>query len=277
MYQSKFVLRFLLALAIVFAQAGAVYAAPPQQGDTTNIRGTILTAVVEPDADSVLPTVMITLWVNGEEQSIRVNLDTAKELGLILLDENGDPVLENGLPVIDDAMFGSEVDIMLDDIVTDEPQHPVASKITEFFSNLIGVNYGLVMGSHTDGGFGFGVITQALWITQTLGGDATLFQDLLYAKEHNDYSRIVLPGEMQAQSWGQLRKIISTSVDSDTVNLGDIMSGGDHEQGIGNGKPENPGSGKPENPGNGNRPETPPGQEKDKDKDKDNNGKGNTK
>lgn len=272
----KPLLSILLGMAVVFAQVGAVYAAPPQQDGTLTITGTVQDVVVELDPlSNYSPVVVFTLLVDGATQTVTVTLETAISKGWIVLDEENNPVLdENGLPVVIDSLIGTEVSI---DIIpdappaADEPQHPVASKITEFFSGILGVNYDLVMGSHTSG-FGFGVISQALYLTQILGGDASVFEKILFAKEHNDYTGIEVPGEIVPQNWGQFKKIVSADVDHG--NLGDIMSG-EHgkKENSGNGKPENPGNGngKPENPGNGNvnsnRPVIPPGQDKEKDKD----------
>jgi len=289
----KFLLSLLLGLAVVFAQVGAVQAALPQQ-DGASITETVQDVVVEPSPESGLPTVVIALLVNGETQTVRVSVETAVGLGLIALDEDGNPISdENGNPVVDDTLFGTDVEIDPTTIipdetpVTEEEQHPVGAKITEFFSNLFDVNYELVMSSHSNG-FGFGVIAQALWMTEKLGGDATLFQTILEAKKNHDYTGVTLPDGSIPQNWGQLKKaLLQGNVDE---NLGDIVSGDSGKQGNsgngkledpGNGNPANPGNGKPENPGNssgnGNtsRPETSPGQ--DKDKNKDNNGNGKTK
>lgn len=303
---SKILFSIFLGMAVVFAQVGIVQAAPPQQ-DGALITGTIQSVVVEPGFESDHPTVVITLLVNGETKISRTDLDTAVSLGLIVLDEEWNPV-------VDTSKFGADIQVDPDTFALDETpmpedvQHPGGAKIAEFFSGFFTVDYELVMSSHSNG-FGFGVISQALWMTEKLGGDATLFQTILDAKKSNDYAGVVLPDGTVPQNWGQLKKaLLQDDVDE---NPGDIVSGDAGEQGNqGNGKPEDPGNGtpanhgmpastnngngKPETPGNGNgkpdnpgnsnnnpgngvtnRPETPPGQ--DKDKNKDNNGNGKTK
>jgi hypothetical protein len=286
----KLLLSVLLGMAVVFAQVGPVLAAPRQQDGTLYSMGTIQTVVVEPGvlADDP-PTVVVTLLENGSVRTIRITLAAAIDKGLILLDEMGNPILdENLLPTPDDSLFGAtDVEIFLEDVVpetpvVEEPKHPVGEKIAKFFADLFEANdgYDMVMDSHSSG-IGFGVITQALWMTQALGGDASLFEDLLYAKQNNDYDGLTLPGEMEAANWGQLKKAVSTlDPELSGVNLGQIMSAGqgkDQNTNNGNGKPENPGNGKPENPGNGNvnsnRPATPPGQDKEKDNGNNDNGK----
>lgn len=294
MTKLKFLISVFLGLAVVFGLVGVVHAAPPQQ-EGTPITGTIQSVVVETNPESGVQTVVVDLLVNGESQIVRLSVETAVDLGLIVVDENG-------TPVVDDSIVGTDVDIdpatiIPEEPVTEEKQHPVGAKITEFFSGLFDVDYEMVMSAHSDG-LGFGVLTQSLWITQKLGGDATLFQTVLEAKKNHDYSLIALPDGTIPQNWGQLKKAVLKG--EDDTSLGDIMSNGGDEtpgnSGNGNGNPENPGNGngKPENPGNGNKPETPPGQTKDqntnngngrpetppgqtKDKNKDNNGNGKTK
>jgi len=295
----KFLLSLFLGLTVVFAQVGAVYAAPPQQ-DGASLTGTVKDLVVEASPESGLPTVVITLLVDGEIQLVRVSVETAVDLGLIALDQEGNPILdEDGNPVVDDTLFETDIEIDPTTIIPEisepeEKQHPVGAKITELFSGMFDVDYELVMSSHSNG-FGFGVIAQASWMTETLGGDATLFQTILDAKKNHDYTGVALPDGVIPQNWGQLKNAVLPG--EDNQNLGDVVSGG-------NDKPDNSGNenghettqgqskdkdddhnwwkDKPEMPpgqmkekddnGNGNNPVTPPGQSKDKDKDKDNNG-----
>jgi len=282
----KLLISLILGLAVVFNQSGIVNAAPPFQ-DGTFIAGTIRNIEVQTDADTGDQTVVVTLLVNGESQSLRLSVETA--IGLFLVDED---------LVVDDSMIDTDVEIYESSVIPDETpveekQHPVGAKIAEFFSGLIDADYEMIMSSHSDG-LGFGVITQALWMTQKLGGDDTLFQDILDAKLNNDdYSMITLPDGTFPQNWGQFKKAVLKGEDDDS--LGDVMSDKEEKDdalenlrnrkpenlGNGNGKPENPGNGygKPENPGNRNgnsngngKPSTPPGQ--DKNKNKQNNGIG---
>lgn len=298
---SKLLLSIFIGLAVIFAQVGSVHAAPPRQ-DVVPITGTVLSVDVETNSESGEQTVVVTILVDSVTKTARLSVDAAVELGLIVVDEDGYPVVdENGDPVVDDSILGTDMDFDPATIVPDEEptppeeaQHPVGAKIADFFSSLFDVNYNTVMSSRSDG-FGFGVIAQALWMTDKLGGDSTLFETILDAKKSGDYSLVALPDGSIPQSWGQLKKTVLKGEDDNS--LGDIMSGGSGNQtgnpGNGNGKPENPGNGKPENPGNsnsnvngngngnqgnpangngnGNRPETPPGQTKDKNNNKDNN------
>ena len=94
----------------------------------------------------------------------------AIDLGLIELDPaTGEPVLDpdTGEPVVDDSQFGQPVEI--DPIVVipdetpaeEEPVHPIAALLASFF----GEDGSVVEGFHDDG-FGFGVIAQAMWMSQ---------------------------------------------------------------------------------------------------------------
>ena len=280
----KLLASVFLGLAIIFGRVGSVYAASPQQDDAP-ITGTIQSVIVETNSESGVQTVVVTLLVNGEVQMVRLGIEAAASLNLFVLDEMGNPVVgEDGNPVVDEALIGSGVEIDPSTVIPDEPateekQHPVGAKISEFFSGLFSVDDDVVMNSHT-GGFGFGVITQAMWITHKLGGDASFFQTILDAKESGDYSLVTLPNGNIPQNWGQLKKTVLKGEDTNSLGdvMSDVISGGDTQSGNpGNGKPENPDNGKPENSGNsnGNKPDTPPGQTKDKTKD--NNGNNKTK
>lgn len=246
----KSILSLFLGVAVIIAQAGSALAAPSWQADGP-ITGIVQGAVVESNSASDIQTVLVTLLVHGETQSIHVSVQTAADLGLISLDENG-------IAVVDESVWGSDLtipsaDILSNESVKNEKQHPVGSKIAEFFSGFVDVDYELVMSSRSNR-FGFGVITQALWMTDNLGGDATLFETILDAKKSNDYTSVALPETAIPQNWGQFKKTILQEADDNTP--GDVISGD---------------TGKPDDNGNGNPPATPPGQNKDKD----NNGNGN--
>jgi hypothetical protein len=150
------------------------------------------------------------------------------------------------------------VDIDPESVIPDEekPRHPVGSVLATFFSEI--TDYDAIMGAHEDG-FGFGVIAQALWLTQKLEGDSVIFLSILEAKRSGDYSDFVLPDGTTPKNWGQFRKAV---MEKEKGNLGIVMSGKDGENGSGNGN----GNG---NNGNGN--------EKSKDKGNKGDDKGNGK
>ena len=296
----KFLLSTLITLGVIFSQVGAIQAAPPLQ-DKFPITGTVQNVVIEAGSEDHPPTVVISLLVRDETKIFRVDIETAIDIGVIVLGEDGNP---KAVP----SFFGTEIEVDPETALPDESsstkekQQPIGLKIAKFFSGFFKVDYELVMSSRSNG-FGFGVISQALWMTEKLGGDSRLFQTILEAKKSNDYTGVVLSDGTMPQNWGQLRKVLlQGEVDE---GLGDIVSGSsdqpvnsgngkaeDHGNGNpanpatpahanhGNGKPENAGNGKPDTTGNvnhpsgngnTNRPETPPGQSKDKEKE--NNGK----
>ena len=262
----KFLVSAFLGLVLVMGQFRSVHAAPRQDEDSL-ITGTVQSVVIEADAENEAQAVVVTILLeSGEMQTVRLDVATALLLGLVYVDASG-------VLVVDASKIGTEVmidpEVLLPEPpVVDDKDHPVGGKLADFFSNLFGVDYDMVMASHDDG-FGFGVIAQALWLTNKLGGDVVLFQTILNAKETGDYSMIILPDGSIPQSWGQFKKAVLNGEHGN--GLGDVMSDGN-----GQGKPDDPanGNGKPENPGNGNKPDST-GQ--DKDKDKGNNGNGKTK
>jgi hypothetical protein len=75
------------------------------------------------------------------------------------------------------------------------------------------------MTAHEDG-VGFGVIAQALWLTNELGGDSTTFQALVEAKQSGDYSAITLADGSTPDNWGDVVKSLKKG-----DNLGSVMSG----------------------------------------------------
>ena len=104
-----------------------------------------------------------------------------------------------------------------------------------------------------DDGTGFGVIAQALWMTNALEGGSETFSAILDAKKNKDFSGITLPDGSTPQNWGQFRKAVMKDREKAKENLGAIMSGhADNGQDDTQIKPKS----------NGNAPE------KDKDKDK---------
>ena len=246
MSRIKLLLGIVLTIIISMAQVGKVLAAPASQ-EATPIGGEVQSITLESDPTTGVVTVLVDLRASNDvSQTLRVSQETAINLGLVLLD--GD-----GRPIINELALGETVDIDPTTVIPDqqEPQHPVGNALATFFSDIEGLNYDSIMSAHQDG-VGFGVIAQALWVTSELGGDSQLFQDLLYAKQHNDYSSFsdVTEDGTAPKSWGQLRKALLSK-----QSLGMVMSNHNHNGNQGN-----------ENVNN---------TDKDKNKDKNNNGNGN--
>lgn len=81
------------------------------------------------------------------------------------------------------------------------------------------MDYETIITYHDDG-FGFGVIAQALWLTNNLEGDTETFEALLQAKQSGDYSTITLADGSTPDNWGDVVKSLKKG-----DNLGSVMSG----------------------------------------------------
>ena len=256
MFKTKIISTLLLALAVFFVQAGSAAAAPSRQ-DGTPITGTIVFIDTETDANGVT-TVLVSVDDKGVTQTLRLSVDTALDLGLVTLD----PITNE--PVVDDSQVGQIVEIdpttVIPDVSAEEEEavHPITALLSAFF----GEDGGVIDGFHDDG-FGFGIIAQALWMSQNLNGDASLTSQILEAKESGDYSTFTLPDGTVPANWGQFKKAVQDKHN----NLGSIVSGhADPEeltvqQELGNGNGQGHGNGN----GNGNGQ----GNNKNKDKGKD--------
>jgi hypothetical protein len=219
MPKSKIIISLLITILLLAMQIGVVSAAPVFQEETP-FNGNIENIVLEEDPESGVFTVLVTITSgNNDPQAIRLSLETAAELGLVTDDGSGNMV-------INDVVIGTIVQIDPTEVLLDnqEKEHPVGSAISEFFSDIIGVDYETVIDYHNNG-IGFGVIAQALWLTNALEGDTEMFGDIIEAKRSGDYSAIILPDGSTPQNWGQFRQGIMSDRDKAKENLGAIMSG----------------------------------------------------
>lgn len=210
MFKTKLLGSVLLVLAVLFVQVGNVAAAPQMQ-DTTPITGTIQNIATETDENGVT-TVVVTLEGG---QTVHVNVDTAVTLGLVTLD----PVTNQ--PVVDPTKVGQTVEIDPTSVIPGEGTedvHPVAALLADFFD----IDPSVVNDYHEDG-FGFGVIAQAMWMSQSLNGDASVAGLILEAKKTGDYSAFTLPDGSTPTNWGQFKKALKEN--KDKHNLGVIVSG----------------------------------------------------
>ena len=251
MTKFRLITTLALAFAFLFAQVGHVAAAPSAQ-DTTPITGTIDTIVLETDANGVT-TVVVTLT---DGQSYRLSVETAADLNLLVVDSNGQPVLDpvTGLPTVDESQIGQSIEIDPTTVVPDEPDeeeaaHPIAILLGAFF----GEDASVIDGYHSDG-FGFGVIAQALWMSKNLSDDATMVEQILQAKKDGSGTFTLSDGtEITYTNWGQLRKALMGK----KQNLGQVISGHadpddastqqEHGKGKGNGNGNGKGNGKGHN------------------------------
>jgi len=205
-----------LVLALLVMTVGVAFA----QEDTI-ITGTVQTVVLETNATTGVTTVAVTLLNDaGTTQTVRISVQTAESLGLVVTDPT------TGVVTVAPDAIGKVVQIDSSLIIEDEQEtpepkvHPVGSALSNFFSELLGVNYDTIMAYH-DQGVGFGVIAQALWLTSNVGGDTSTFEALIVAKQNNDYSAITLADGSTPRNWGDVVRSLKKG-----NNLGHVMSGG---------------------------------------------------
>ena len=234
----KFFVGCTLVFAVLVTQVSAVLAAPAV------IVGTVQSVTLDTNTNTAVTTVLITVMDNGKSQTVRITLESAIALGIIMLGADGNPV-------INELILGQPVEIDPEIVIAKEQinEHPVGSALATFFSDIMDLDYETIMTAH-ENGTGFGVIAQALWLTRKLDGDADMFTAIIDAKKNKDFSAFVLEDGTIPQNWGQFKKV--------------VMDGKKGKPGIAMADQNNNGS------GNGN------GKDKEKD-DKQNNGKGNDK
>ena len=238
MNKVKFLTSILLASVLVLAQVLVAFAAPP---GGNAIAGTVQAVTLDTDPNTGVTTIVVEIrGENGKTQTVRISLEMAEspDLGLVTLDGNGNPVIVNPLP--------GSIQIDPTTVISEEKHpNPVASAIATFFSSVPDLNYETIMQAHVDGS-GFGVIVQALFLTEKLGGNATMFQDILQAKKTNNFENFKLDDGTIPTSWAQFRKAVADK------HLGIVMShnnGNNSDNGNGNGNANNGNGNKEKNRG----------------------------
>jgi len=206
-----------LVLALLIGQTGIAFAQ-----DATPISGVVQSVTLETDTAGTTTVLVAYTYVDsaGAQQTAtsRLSVEAAASLGLVTTDP------ATNTTTVNDAATGSTVTIdpgaVIPDPVTEEtPQHPVGSALSDFFSDLLGVDYDTIMEYHSDG-TGFGVIAQALWLTSEMGGGTDMFTALLDAKKSGDYSAITLADGSTPSNWGDVVKSLKKG-----DNLGSVKSG----------------------------------------------------
>jgi hypothetical protein len=225
MTKTKLLAGLLLIFALLAVQVGIAAAAPLAQ-DTTPLTGTIQSVTTETDTDGVTTVLVTLIDEQGATQTVRISLAYAVELGLI------DPTTQEPIP-LDELTEDVTIDaneVIPDEEPAEESFHPIAWLLAEFF----GEEPSVVDGYHEDG-FGFGVIAQALWISQSFTedgtADATLAEQILAAKKSGEYDNITLsdgtvfewPDGNVPANWGQFKKALREN--KEKHNLGVIVSG----------------------------------------------------
>jgi len=210
MTKTKLLAGVLLVFVLMMAQVGVAFAAPLAQ-DTT-ISGTITNIETETDANGET-TVLVRLLLDDQvtTQTVRLSVDTAADLGLFDLTTQ-EPVLTQ----IGQLVEIDPTTVIPDEEPVEEPVHPIAALLAAFF----GEEASVVNAYHEDG-FGFGVIAQALWMSQNINGDASSAELILDAKQSGDYSAFTLPDGSTPSNWGQFKKAVLEKKN----NLGVVVSG----------------------------------------------------
>lgn len=218
MSKTKVLISLVVVTSLLVGQAGIVLAAPALQ-EAAPITGTVQSITIETDPNTAITTVVIeVIGKNQVPQTVRVGQRAAEGLGLIVL--NGD-----GSPVINNSALGKQIKIELTVVIPEEQpdRHPVADALATFFFEDLSVEndtvYGAIMEAHNTG-VSFAAIAQALWLTQQIpegslpeiGNKLDVFEALLAAKESGDYSSFTFIDESGAtitpKNWGQLRKAV---------------------------------------------------------------------
>lgn len=223
MKKLKFFAILSTALILLTAQAGSVFAAPALQEPVDNT-----VTALECGADGT--TVLVTYNdgdPNTPEVVVEISLEDAVSLGF----------LPEGNETCDETTEFEGVGESVDPTVLvpvegeEEPQHPVGSALSEFFSDI--TDYETIMAAHGDG-TGFGVLAQALWLTMNMEGDSDTFLAIVQAKKDKDFSAFVLEDGSTPTNWGQFKK---AALNGDKKgNLGVVMSGQDKDEKTNNGK-----------------------------------------
>ena len=264
MSKTKLLAGVLLVFMLLTAQVGMAAAAPLVQDAT--ITGTIQDITTETDANGVT-TVLVTLVDDqGVIQTVRISDVTADELGLFDLTTQEPVLTQIGQPVVIDPTT-----VIPDEEPTEPDVHLISELLANFFFDGDSEMASLIDSFHTGDNeeeqvFGFGVIAQALWMSQSFTedgtADATLAEQILAAKKSGEYDNFTLSdgtvfewsaGNVPA-NWGQFKKalldkknnlgvIVSGQADTETEEqLQDEQS--QQKNGNGHGKEKNNGKGK---------------------------------
>lgn len=226
MFKTKSLAAVLLVVAVLFAQVGTVFAAPPLQ--TSTIDGTIKD--IQTETTNGETTVLVTVLdpATNTTQTVRLSVETAAGLGLLQLDPvTKQPILDptTNEPLVDQTKLEQPISIDATTVITDEeePVNPISTILAGFFK----IDASVVQDYHDDG-YGFGLIAQALWmsksLTETDSGDATIAKCILDARKNGTYSTCFDFGdEPVPTNWGQFKKAIFDN--KEKHNLGVIVSG----------------------------------------------------
>lgn len=202
MWKSKALLSLLLTITMLIMQTGASLAALALQ-EPDPIRGDVQTVTLATDTTTGVTIVTVTLVDKNEVfQTMRIPLKTAIVFGLVTLDGEGKAV-------INAALLGQSIELDPAVLIPEGGgnHHPIGNALASLFTSLPGIDYNAIMAVHNRG-IGFGVITEALWLTKKLEGNSEVFRAILEARQSGDYTAFLLEDGTELKNWGQLRKAI---------------------------------------------------------------------
>ena len=224
--KKKILVGFIVIAALLALQVGAAFAAPAQQDST--ITGTVQTVTQGTDSSGKVVFNVTVLDASNNTQTVQISPETAVQLGLVT--DNGDGTFTISPTAVGMSVTIDSSMIYVDPCVLPEGSNqPVGAALTKFFCGSLGLDYTALQGLH-DEGFGYGLIAQACFMAEALGGDSATCSDILMAKQNQDFSSLDLsslglPEGTLIKNWGQLRKYVLAAYAKNTVNLGGIMSG----------------------------------------------------
>jgi len=249
----------LLVLAVLFAQVGTVAAAPQiQDGTTVTVSGNVLEIGQPVTDENGVITVLVKIETAEGTQTVRVSPDVAATLAV-------------GTPA--ELVVNSE-DVIPDEEPAEPDVHPISALLADFFfpddpsmaSMIDSFHNGDFQFGEGDESetqvFGFGVIAQALWMSQSLNdgiADSELASMILEAKATGNYEDFEFSDGSEPTNWGQFKQAFKDKENKNKHNLGVIVSGhaddDDNGQDQENGKSNKKNKGEPKgNNKGGNKP-----------------------
>jgi hypothetical protein len=208
-----------ITLGIALAVGQVSYAGAAPQYDP--LIGTIDEVTEGTDANGDPVIIVKYTDEDGLHHTISMSPEQADTLGLI----TWDPITEEVISI--DVVAGDPINLtgaQLEELnPCGDAEHPVVGALCGVFFAYLGASAETIAGWHADG-FGFGVITQALFMARQLEGDMTMAGLILEAKKSGDYSGF---GDEYAEitNWGQFKKAVMAGEDKSMTNQGAIMSG----------------------------------------------------
>ena len=215
----KALVSLFLAINILIVQISGVFAASSPE-DSPFVKGIVQSITLETDANTAMTTVIVEVRKGQETQTVRISQETALKLGVVVLDDDGNPV-------INELALGKHIEIDMTTALPDQKEkpHPVGAALATFFFEGLSIEseelYAAIMDAHNEG-VGFGMIAQVLWLSNEIPeGSLADFQTLLIARQNNEYSGILVDGSTP-QNWSELRTAILEG--KKVKKLGNVMA-----------------------------------------------------